>query len=99
MRAYEQRVQEVEGGTISPLVFTTSGGMGPTATIVYKRIASMIAEKRDQPYSITMKWIRCRISFALIRSAIMCLRGNRSRIGHPIKTVEDMNVATAESHI
>ena len=47
MRAYEQRVWEVEGGTFSPLVFTTSGGMGPTATIVYKRIAGMIAEKRD----------------------------------------------------
>ena len=65
MSAYEQRVREVEGGTFSPLVFTTSGGMGPTATIVYKKIAGMITEKRDQPYSITMKWIRCRTSFAL----------------------------------
>ena len=35
------RVREVEQGTFSPLVFSTTGGMGNTATVVYKRIASL----------------------------------------------------------
>ena len=48
--AYEERVREIENGSFSPLVFSTSGGMGPIATVVYKRIASQIAEKRDQLY-------------------------------------------------
>ena len=29
--------------------------------------------------------IRCRLSFSLLRSAIMCLRGSRSTAGHPLK--------------
>ena len=47
-RAYDERVREIEHGSFSPLVFNTSGGMGKTANIVYKRIASMIAEKQDK---------------------------------------------------
>ena len=35
-RAYDQRIREVEHGLFSPLVFSTSGGMGPTATTVYR---------------------------------------------------------------
>ena len=54
------------------------------AAIVYKKIAGMITKKRDQTYSTTMKWIRFHLSIALLRSAVMCLRGNKSRIGHPI---------------
>ena len=34
------------------LHFSTAGGMGPAATIVYKRIADMLSQKYDQPYSI-----------------------------------------------
>ena len=40
-QAYDQRVRETEHGSFSPLVFTTSGTI---ATVVYKRLASMIAE-------------------------------------------------------
>ena len=67
----------------SPLVFTSSGGMGPTAKVVYKKLASMLAMKQNRPYSQTMDWLRCTLSFSLLRSAIMCLRGSRSRAGQP----------------
>ena len=82
-RAYDQRVREIEHGSFSPLVFSTTGGMGTTATVVYKRLAAMISEKHEKPYSKTMQWIRCRLSFSLLRSAIMCLRGSRSSRHHP----------------
>ena len=39
-RKYDERIREVERGTFSPLVFSSSGGMGPSATVVYKRIAT-----------------------------------------------------------
>ena len=81
-RAYDQRVREIEHGSFSPLVFSTTGGMGTTATVVYKQLASMISEKHEKPYSKTMQWIRCRLSFSL-RSAIMCLCGSRSSQHHP----------------
>ena len=53
-REYEQRVLEIERGSFAPLIFSTSGGMGPTASVVYKRLASLIAAKRKAPYSRTM---------------------------------------------
>ena len=49
-------MREVECNTFSPLVFSTSGGMGPIATVVYKRVASLIAEKQQQVYSRTLFW-------------------------------------------
>ena len=33
-RAYDERVREVERACFSPLVFSASGGMGPSATTV-----------------------------------------------------------------
>ena len=41
-RRYDERIREVERRTFSPLIFSSSGGMGPTATL--------ISEKRGHPY-------------------------------------------------
>ena len=65
-RAYDERIREVEHGSFSPLVFSTAGGMGPTANVVYKRIASLIAEKHGKPYSKTINRMRCRLSYSLL---------------------------------
>ena len=73
-RAYDERIREREHGSFSPLNFSTSGSMGPTATTVYKRLAAMIAEN-NKSYSKIIHWFRCRLSFSLLRSAIMCHRG------------------------
>ena len=84
-RAYDERVRQIEHGCFSPLVFSTAGGMGPIATVVYKRLASLIAMKLQKPYSQILRWIRCKLSFSLIRSTIRCLRGSRSSLHHPAR--------------
>ena len=56
-RKYDERIREVERGTFSPLI-SSSGGMGPTARVVYKRIATFISEKRGHPYSQVLHWTR-----------------------------------------
>ena len=66
---------------LSPSFFSTSGGMGPTVNVVYKRVASTIAQKHDKTYSKILHWIRCKLSYSLLRSAIMCLRGAATRAG------------------
>ena len=81
-RAYDERIREREHGSFSLLVFSTSGCMGPTATTVYKRLAAMITEK-NKTNSKTIHWLRCRLSFSLLHSAIMCLRGSRSSLHQP----------------
>ena len=76
-REYQQRIIEMDGGSFTPLVFSTSGGMGKSALTFYRRLASLMAEKHNQSYANTMKWIRCQLNFSLIRSSIMCIRGSR----------------------
>ena len=54
---YEQRVCKLEMGSFTPLVFSNFGEMGGAATIAFKRIASLLSVKRDQPYSLVMSWL------------------------------------------
>eukprot|EP00117_Sycon_ciliatum_P046195 scpid56052/ scgid0290/ len=77
-RAYEQRIRDVEHASFVPAVFATTGGMSRHCTALYKRIACLLAEKSKEPYSVVMAWVRCRLSFALLRASVMCLRGSRS---------------------
>ena len=82
-RKYERRVIDVEHGTFTPFIMSSSGGMGPSATVTIKRLASLIAEKADTPYSVMLNVIRCKLSFSLVDSAIMCSRGARSSLRRP----------------
>lgn len=77
-RAYEERIQNVDQGSFTPVVFTTAGGMGPRAQSFYARLAETLADKKQQPRSSVVAWMRCRLSFSLLRSALVCLRGTRS---------------------
>ena len=79
-REYGARIREVEWGAFTPLVLSTTIGMASEGTIFYKCLADWLAEKRKTNYSLMMGWLRCRISFALLRSAIRALRGSRSSI-------------------
>ena len=59
-------------------------------TTVYSKLASMVADKWDQPYSHCMFWLRCRLCFFLLRLAIMCIRGHRSVAHRPIPSNIDL---------
>ena len=83
--SYEERVREVEHASFSPLVFSTSGGMGASTTVAYKRLAFLLSAKWKTPYSRVMSWLRCRLGFSLLHSAIMCIRGSRSSSGRPLR--------------
>ena len=100
IRAYEQRVREVEHGSFTPLVMSLSGGCSNAANVCYKRLASMLAEKWDQSYSSTLAWMRCKLSFTLLRSAIQCIRGTRSARGHALKcNIPPTDLVVVESNI
>ena len=78
-RLYSRRLLDIEHGTFTPLVFTTTGGMGKECLRYHNRLAELIAIKKGEQYAKTMSWFRSRISFALLRSALICLRGSRAR--------------------
>ena len=82
-RAYERRIIEVEHGSFTPIALSTSGGWGPSATVAFRRLAGLLSIKHSQPYSTTLGFIRCKITFLLIESTIMYLRGARSSFHNP----------------
>ena len=69
--------REVEHSSFTPLVFSASGGMACGTKIFYGRLATLLANKWDNPYSCTLSWLRCRLTFSLLRSAIRCIRAAR----------------------
>ena len=80
-KAYGQRIIDVERGTFTPLVLSLTGGVGREANQCYNRLASLLFTKWNQPYSVTMGWLRCCLSFTFLRSSIMSIRGTCSSEG------------------
>ena len=78
-RQYSRRVLEVEQGTFTPLVFTSTGGMADECKRFHSRLAELLALKKGDDYSTTISWIRAKVSFAILRSALLCLRGTRRK--------------------
>ena len=76
-RSYNQRVIEVEHGTFTPLIFGTNGAMGTECSAFHKILAKKIAQKTNKKYCEVMSSIRTKISFSLIRSTLLCLKGSR----------------------
>ena len=74
---YDERICETEHSSFNALVFACSGGAGPSASRVMKQLATKISEKRGEPYADTISYIRTKISFALLRSCVLCLRMSR----------------------
>ena len=62
--------------SFTPLVTSIDGVLAPEFTFLLKRLADGLASKWDRPYSHVMCWVRCRISFAILRATNICIRGN-----------------------
>ena len=62
---------------LTPLVFSTTVRLSKETSIAYKRMAELLATKRKTEYSTTLACTRCSLSFALISSAVACIRGTR----------------------
>ena len=98
-RAYNEWVLQVENGTFTPLVFSIYGGMGQECKVFYKRLSSLLSDKRNETYFSVSTWIRTRISFALLRSALMCVRGSRYRYHRTNVSEVDMELDLSESAV
>jgi len=57
-------------------------------------LADMITQKRQNRYSMVMGWLRRRVSFASLRSPIMCICFIRSAFHRPINNSDILLVTT-----
>ena len=69
----DTRVLEAERGTFTPLVFTTTGGMSDECRRYHTRLAELLAVNKQESYASTIAWVRTRVSFVILRSALVCL--------------------------
>ena len=74
------------------------GGLAPAASAALKRLAALIAEKEDKQYGAVITWLRVKLSFALVRAAVTCLRGTRSTSHRPRTDWSAVELHVAESH-
>ena len=77
-REYAERITNVDDGDFTPMIISSSGGMGPEMQVALKYVSRKIAEKQGDDNSKVAGLVRCKFSFPMIRSALVCLRGTRS---------------------
>ena len=65
-----ERVMEIEQGTFTLPVFTTTGVMADECAKNHSRLAELIANKKRESHSSAISWIRAKVSFAIVRSVM-----------------------------
>ncbi len=85
-RSYLHRVQQVEKGSFTPLVFSTTGGAGVEADRFLCRLAEKMTQKnQSSTYSNNITFVRRRLRFDLLRTTLISLRGYRGKRHEPQK--------------
>ena len=88
---YNDRVINIEHASFTPLVFTTSGTMAKEATQFHKALAHKMALKSNTTYSEAISYIRKRLSFAILKSIIIALRGKRKLYIYNTLPIDQIN--------
>ena len=98
-RAYEQRILDVEHGTFTPLMFSTSGIMGRLARTFYACLGHLLSIKQQTRYAATMGLIQYKINFSLMKAPIMCFWGARSSADHASRACDSVHLAVIEGQL
>ena len=65
--------------SFTPLVVSVDGMLAPEFVSFLRRIGEALSTKWKKPYSKTMNWVKCRLSFAVLRASSVCFRGTRTK--------------------
>ena len=87
----------VEQGTFTSLVFTVFEEMGQENGKYHKHLADKIATKSQDEYSKVANYMRCKVAFIVLRSALLSLRGSRTvRKEKIVAVAEDIDLGHDE---
>ena len=90
-RSYNQRIIETDHGSFTPLVFACTGGMSREYKRFYSCLGELISEKKKIEKTVTMGWLKAKLSFKLLRSANVCIRGS-----HSLKNADNSDVSNTD---
>ena len=65
--------------------------MGKECSMFHKYVAERLAIKTGDRYEKIIFTIRCKLSFPIVKSALMCVRGSRS---HNLKTINEFELVS-----
>ena len=65
--------------------------MAPECERHHKRIAEKLSAKKKESYADTMKFIRTKLRFVLLRSILIALRGQRGKKPQETKMLQDIS--------
>ena len=94
---YLDRVRQIEKGSFTPLCFSTTGGMGPEATLFVKHLAKQLTRVNGQSLSNTMAYIRQRLRFELLKATLTAVRGHRGRFYERVLPLEEQDINLIET--
>ena len=77
-REYGERIQQVEHGSLTPLVFSSFGGMSNECLKFFNHVSDKLSDKRKISGSLTRSWVRTKLCFSLLRTANLCIRGSKT---------------------
>ena len=78
-RKYNDRIMNVEKSSFTPLVFSTTGGMGSECERLNKRLAVLISDKTKERYSHVVSHIRTKLRFSLLKAVVIAIHGYRGK--------------------
>ena len=78
-RKYNEVIMNQENGTFTPLFFSYNGGMSIETRKFFQRLSELISEEHHQNFSDTSACIKRTLNFCLLRTAVVCIRGSKSR--------------------
>ena len=65
--------------TFTLLCVSLDGMLGSKDEFFVKRLSDFLAARWERPYSVVMGWVRARLSFAILRAALLCVPGSRTK--------------------
>ena len=75
---YNGRVIKIEHGPFTPIVTSAYGGYGRETSRFLATLIDKVADKHNMEKSIVANYIRTKLSFEIIRSQVLCIRGSRT---------------------
>ena len=70
---------EERRAVFTPICCSVDEMIGKEGKMFFKTIAENLSQKWEKSYSKVMFWLRARISFAILRASVLCLRGSRTK--------------------
>ena len=90
-REYNRRIMNIEHGTFTLLIFSVSSVLGKECSMFHKHMAEKTAKKFNKSYEKVITVIKCKLSFIILRSALLCIRGSRSN--SVLKDIDEFSLA------